>query len=237
MGMVKILSVLLCLTLVTGFAIADTIFRDDFEGGTHGDYTVVNVGGEAIWEVVKLDGNSVYKVDGPAGVTCYSTIDGIADPKKYPEIWACVKFKSEDSGIGKGCAELGLLSDPENPFEGNWYFSTIEGDVGIDESWIAWHSRVPYAWDVGVWYNMKVAFIGGELYGKIWPVDNDEPADWNTSEVITTHLEEDGVGLSVYENITYFDDLIVADSEGALTMAVSPKEKLTSTWAEVKSPD
>jgi len=234
---IKMLLILCFLFANCGIAAAKTIFWDDFEGGTHGDYTVVNVGGDAVWEVVQEGDNSVYKVDGPAGVTCYSTLDGLASLQEYPEIWAIVKFKAEDNGFGKGCTELGVLSDPESPFEGNWYFSTIDDDVGIDESWIAFHNRVPYPWDVGIWYNMKIAFISDTLYGKMWPVGEAEPADWNTSAVLTSHLEEDGIGLSVYQHVTYYDDLIVADRENSLVMAVSPAGKLAATWAEVKLAD
>jgi hypothetical protein len=71
-------------------------------------------------------------------------------------------------------------------------------------------------------------------YGKVWPDGKDEPKDWLTQTNITSHLDEDGVGFGVDTNEVSFDDLIVADDEDSLVMAISSKEKLPITWGKIK---
>lgn len=237
MRTIKTLLLLFILFISCRITTASPLFWDDFEGGLHGDYIIANAGGEGKWEAVVVDGNGVYKGTAPEGCTTYATVDGVASMKEYDEIWATVKFKSENAA-GSSDAELGVLSNPDNPFEGNWYFATETGssEVGIDESWIAWHNRVPYPdWKFGQWYTMKIALIDGILHGKIWVVGKEEPADWITSAKLTSHLDEDGIGLSTYQETTYYDDLIVASSENSLAMAVSSREKLATTWAKIKA--
>jgi len=233
MRTIRSLFLLFILFASCGITVAKTLFWDDFEGSLHGDYEVISTGGNATWQLDVLDGNGVYKAESPAGVASCAVVDDVASLKQYPEIWATVKFQSE--GNSDSCAELGLLIDPKI-LNGNWFFATCEGgaEVGIDESWVAWHNRVPYQWQLSQWYTMKILVTDKILHGKIWAEGEDEPSDWMTQETLTSHLDEDGVGLCNWQQVTFFDDLIVADSEDSLTMAVNSRGKLASKWATIK---
>jgi len=217
-----------------GSAIAGTLFVDDFEVKAK-KWVFSDIEGKGIWEVTKFEGKGVFKVTS-IGAWTGATVDGVASLKDHDEIWAICKFKAEQD-IGS-CNELGLLANPQ-VLIGNWYLSTCEGgnEIGIDEAGIKWHGRIPYKWELDKWYNMKIMVSKDEtMYGKMWLEGDAEPKEWLTQEKLTSHLDEDGVGLISYHCITYFDDVIVATSEEALTpIMVSRKEKLTISWGKLKS--
>ena len=232
----SLLMVLFIMFVLTGkVAAAKALFVDDFEAGLSDDWIVGHLDGQSVWEVVELDGNSVLKVDSTGAGWTGATVDEVASIKDYNELWATCKFMAEQD-IGS-CNELGLLTNPD-VLSGNWYLSTCEGgaEIGIDQCAVSWHSRVAYPWELDQWYNMKVMVSkDGTMCCRMWPVGDDEPTDWNTEVTMTTHLDEDGVGLMSYNCITYFDDVIVAATEDSLVMTVSPQEKLTTVWGAVKS--
>lgn len=230
-----ILTALFIMFALSVTANAKPLFVDDFEAGLSDDWIIGHLDGQSQWEVVTLDGNSVLKVDSTGGGWTGATVDGVASMGDYNELWAVCRFMAEQD-IGS-CNELGLLTNPDS-LSGNWYLSTCEGgqEIGIDQCAVSWHARVPFQWELDTWYNMKVMVSkDGTIYGRMWPEGDDEPDDWNTQVTLTTHMDEDGVGLMSYNCITYFDDVIVATAEDLLTMAVSPGEKLTVTWGDVKS--
>ena len=219
-----------------GIANAKPLFVDDFEAGLSDDWIISHLDGQSVWEVVDLDGNSVLKVDSTGAGWTGATVDEVASIGDYDELWATCRFMAEQD-IGS-CNELGLLTIPD-ALSGNWYLSTCEGgaEIGIDQCAVSWHSRVGYTWKLDQWYNMKVMVskADGTIYGKMWPEGDDEPEDWNTQATLSTHLDEDGVGLMSYNCVTYFDDVIVASAEDLLVMMVSPKGKLAVVWGAVKS--
>ena len=214
---------------------AETLFVDDFEGGTKGKWVFADLEGKGKWGAAKFEGRGVFKVDS-IGAWTGATVAGVASLKDHDELWATCKFKCEQD-IGS-CNELGLLTNPKE-LRGNWYLATCEGggEVGIDECGVAWHGRVPYKWELDKWYNMKIMVSKDKtMYGKMWPEGGDEPSKWLTQETLTSRLDEDGVGLMSYHCITYFDDVIVASSEESLVpKAVSPKGKLAVSWCKIKS--
>ena len=141
-----------------------------------------------------------------------------------------------DSGAGPEVA-LGLLTNVDDA-AGNWYVGFVDNvDLGIDENNIAWHNRVPipFTFEMGQWYILKIAVIGQTLYGKMWHEGEDEPGDWLTEQAVTTHLDDDGVGFVTYHDVVCFDDLIVSATEESLVMSVSPVGRLAATWAEIKT--
>ena len=234
-------SLTIILLLFAGFSIAfaDTLFSDDFEGGLKDYWVVTDIDGEGKWEVVVEAGNSMLKVDALSGAWTGATVDSIASLKEYGQLWATCRFKAEQD-IGS-CSELGLLSNPDE-LKGNWYLATCEGgkEIGIDECGIAWHGRVPYEWKLDQWYNVKIMVSSKDetLYGKMWAEGEAEPEDWLTQEILTSRLDEDGVGLMSYNAITYFDDVIVATSEESLvTTSVDMTGKLSMTWGKIKLAD
>lgn len=249
MKVVKSLTIILLLFFVClkmaanpdGFniAFADTLFGDDFESGLASYWVVTDIDGEGKWEVVVEDGNSVLKVDALGGAWTGASVDSIASLEEYDELWAACRFKAQQD-IGS-CSELGLLTNP-NELNGNWYLATCEGgqEIGIDECAIAWHNRVSYEWQLDQWYNMKIMVSSKDetLYVKMWAEGETEPEDWLTNEVLTSHLDEDGVGVMSYNTITYFDDVIVATSEESLvTASVDMTGKLSMTWGKIKLAD
>jgi len=231
----SILAALFTMFILMGIANAKPLFMDDFEAGLSDDWVINHLDGQSQWEVVDLDGNSVLKVDSTGGGWTGASVDAVAGLGTYDELWATCKFMAAQD-IGS-CTELGLLTNPDE-LNGNWYLATCEGgaEIGIDECSIVWHNRVPYPWELDLWYNIKIMVSkDGVMSGKMWLVDDDEPEDWNTQETLATHLDEDGVGLMSYNCISYFDDVIVAPAEDLLAMAVLPGEKLAITWGMVKS--
>ena len=94
----------------------------------------------------------------------------------------------------------------------------------------------PYKdWKVGKWHQIKVAIINKTFFGKVWPDGATEPKDWITEIEITTHLDEGGVGAGTDTIEVSFDDLVVADNEDDLTLAVNLRGKLPLTWGKLKS--
>jgi len=190
--------------------------------------------GKGKWEAAKVEGRGVFKVDS-TGAWTGATVDGVASLGDYDELWAICKFRVEQN-IGS-CSELGLLTNPET-LSGNWYLATCEGgsEVGIDECGVAWHGRVAYKWELDQWYNMKIMVSKDTMYGKMWPEGENEPSKWLTQETLTSHLDEDGIGLMSYHCTTYFDDVIVASDEKSLVpKAMSQKGKLAISWCKIKS--
>lgn len=218
-----------------GVAHAKALFADDFEGGLSGKWVIEDfqeAGGKG--EVVDEKGNKVLKIDATASWTLAS-YPGVASLKDYNELWATVRFKIDAGATPE--AALGLLTSIDNP-QGNWYVGFVDAvDLGIDENAIAWHNRVPvpFTFELGKWYNLKVAVLKKNLHGKMWPEGEDEPKDWLTEVKITSHFDDDGVGFVTYHGVICFDDLIVAGGEDELVMAVSSKEKLATTWAKNKA--
>lgn len=231
----SLIILLLLVSFTFSVANAETLFVDDFEGGTKGKWVFGDLEGKGKWEAAKFEGRGVFKVTS-IGAWTGATVDGVASLKNYDELWATCKFRAEQD-IGS-CNELGLLTNPGN-LTGNWYLSTAEGgnEVGIDECAVAWHGRVAYKWELNKWYNSKIMVSKDKtMYGKMWPEGENEPSKWLTQEKLTSHFDEDGVGLMSYHCITYFDDVIVASSEESLVpKAVSSKSKLAISWGKIKS--
>ncbi|MBM3210803.1 hypothetical protein FJZ33_01185 [Candidatus Poribacteria bacterium] len=231
--LVRLILTLLVLFVFVSFAGARTLFFDDFEGKAKGNWVFTDVEGKGTWEVTKFDGKGVLKA---ASINAWTgaTVDGVASLKNHNEIWASCMFLCEQDITS--CNELGLLTDPKT-IPGNWYLSTCEGgnEIGIDEANIAWHGRIPFKWELGKWYRMKIMVSKDTIYGKMWLDKDKEPDKWLTQAKMTTHLEEDGVGLISYHCITYFDDVIVATDEKSLVaMAVSSGNKLAVAWGSIK---
>ena len=231
----NILTMLFTMFALLGMANAEPLFVDDFEAGLSDDWVIGHLSGQSEWEVVDLDGNSVLRVDSTGGGWTGATVDALASIGEHDQLWATCRFMAEQD-VGS-CNELGLLTNPDT-LNGNWYLATCEGgsEIGIDECNVAWHNRVSYPWELNQWYNMEVMVSKDAImYGKMWPVEDNEPEDWNTQETLASHLDEDGVGLMSYNCISYFDDVIVAPAEDSLVMMVSPEEKLAVTWGAMKS--
>jgi len=222
------------LLLVLGiFAIANAkpIFVDDFESG-FSDSWIITDGGK--WEVKSEGGNHFLQKTG--GEWCIASVDNVGGLKEHKELWAVARTRVDVAAANEG-AEFGLLINPDIK-QGNWYFTirAQSGQAGFDEMGVAWHALVPYdSWKVEKWHQVKIAIIDEVMYGKAWPDGEDEPKEWLTQTDVTTHLDEDGVGVGTDTNEVSFDDIIVADSEENLTLAVSPKEKLPITWGKIKS--
>lgn len=232
--MKKLVLAMLLMFVLSGLTFAETLFYDDFEGKIKNNWVFADAEGKGVWEITKLDGKGVFKATS-IGAWTGAAVDGVASLKDNNEIWATCKFRAEQ-GI-QSCNELGLLTNPES-LSGNWYLSTCEGgsEIGIDEAAVAWHGRIPFKWELDKWYSIKIMVEkGGTFYGKMWAEGDKEPDKWMTQENLASHLDEDGVGFVSYHCITYFDDVVVATSEGSLVpMMVSPEEKLAVCWGKVK---
>jgi len=217
------------------FAIANAemLFADDFEGGLSKSWITANQNGVGEWKVAKESGNQFLQKTGSAWTII--SVDGVASLKDHKEIWATARIRCDSATKDEG-TEMGLLINPEVA-QGNWLFTVRaqSGQAGFDELAVAWHSLVPYkGWEVGKWHRIKIAVIDETFWGKVWPDGKDEPKDWIASVKLTSHLDEDGIGFGVDTNEVSFDDLIVADNEDSLVMAVSSQEKLPITWGKIK---
>lgn len=212
---------------------ADTLFSDDFEAGLGDMWVFSDKGGQGDWNVVKEGGNHILQKTGSGWMII--SVDNVGGVNEGKEVWARVRIRCDVASADEG-AEVGLLVNPVNA-TGNWYFTVraMSGQAGFDELGVVWHNMVPYPdWSVGEWHQMKLAVIDNIFYGKIWLDGDNEPADWTSQTTLTSHLDQDGVGFGTDTNEVSFDDLVVADSEDSLILAVDPKEKLSVTWGMVK---
>ncbi len=227
------LAIMMLTSAVLTMANADTIFSDDFEAGLGDMWVFSDKGGQGDWNVVEEDGNHILQKTGSSWTII--SVDGVAGVDGGKEIWAKARIRCDVATADEG-AEVGLLINPTNS-TGNWYFTVraTSGQAGFDEMGVAWHELAPYPdWSVGEWHQMKLAVIGDTFYGKVWPDGDDEPEDWTRQTTMTSHLDQDGVGFGTDTNEVSFDDLIVADGEDSLILAVDPKEKLSVAWGMLK---
>jgi len=230
----KILLIALALVLcVASSANSETLFSEDFEDGLSDLWVFSERGGQGDWNVVEQGGNHILQKTGTSWTII--RVDGVGGVDGGKEVWATARIRCDIATADEG-TEIGLLIDPATS-NGNWYFTVRaqSSQAGFDELAVGWHDMVPYPdWSVGDWYRIKVAVIDSILYGKIWVDGGDEPADWTSQTLLTTHLDQDGVGFASDTNELSFDDLIVADVEADLAAAVDPQAKLSVTWGKVK---
>lgn len=227
------LDIMILISAVLTMANADTLFSDDFEAGLRDMWVFSDKGGQGDWNVVEEDGNHILQKTGSGWMII--SVDDVGGVEGGEEVWARVRVRCDVAAADEG-AEVGLLIDPASA-TGNWYFTVraTSGQAGFDELGVAWHDLVPYPdWSVGDWHQMKLAIIDDTFYGKVWPDGEDEPADWVSQTTLTSHLDQDGVGFGTDTNEVSFDDLIVADREESLILAVDPKENLPVAWGMVK---
>ena len=227
------LAILALLGGIVGTAETDVLFSDDFEAGLQDVWVFSEIGGEGDWNVVEENGNNVLQKTGSSWTII--SVDGVGGGEGGKEVWATARIRCDVAAANEG-AEVGLLIDPARS-NGNWYFTVraITAQAGFDELGIAWHDMVPYPdWSVGQWHQVKIAAIGDVLYGKVWPDGSEEPAEWTSQTILTSHLDQDGVGFATDTNEVSFDDFIVSDSEDSLVIAVDSKAKLPVAWGRIK---
>ena len=227
------LIVLATVIFIPSSVYSETLFSDDFEAGLQDIWVFSERGGEGDWNVIEENGNNVLQKTGSSWTII--SVDGVGGVEGGKEVWATARIRCDVAAANEG-TEVGLLIDPANS-KGNWYFTVRaqSGETGFDELAVAWHDLVPYPdWSVGDWHRVKIAVIGDILYGKVWLDGGDEPEDWISQTQLTTHLDQDGVGFATDTNEISFDDLIVANSEDDLILAVDPKAKLSVTWGRIK---
>lgn len=194
-----------------GVAHGAVLFSDDFEDGLGNHW--IHPGDRASpggWEVNVEDGNHILQATDASwsGIT----VDGVGSLKEHDELWAICKVRGDEATADEG-PELGLLCNPD-AINGNWYLTFRHGgNVGIDECSIAWHALVPCDANWDEWNYFKIAVFDDTLHGKVWFVDEDEPKDWLTSTPLTSHIDEDGVGIATGGVKASFDELVVADGE------------------------
>ena len=225
-----VLALVLC---VSSSANSGTLFSEDFENGLRDIWVFSERGGQDDWNVVEQDGNHILQKTGTSWTII--SVDDVAGVEGGKAVWATARIRCDAATKNEG-TELGLLINPANS-NGNWYFTVRaqSGEAGFDELNLAWHDMVPYPdWSVGDWHRVKVAVIDSIFYGKIWKDGEDEPADWISQTQLTSHLDQDGVGFATDTNEVSFDDLIVADGEDGLILAVDPQAKLSVTWGRIK---
>ena len=104
-----ILTLLFITFAISVTANAKPLFVDDFEAGLSDGWIIGHLDGQSEWEVVKLDGNSVLKVDSTGGGWTGATVDGIASMGDYNELWAVCRFMAQPAGK-PGLAQWQLVS-------------------------------------------------------------------------------------------------------------------------------
>lgn len=104
--------------------------------------------------------------------------------------------------------------------------------------------------EVGSWYWMKAEISDDGFNGKIWPEEENEPADWLLESALNfggARAESGNVGLNGGSNAgagvtnVSFDSFLICNTADECTpqaidklLAVEPGGKLSSTWAAIK---
>jgi hypothetical protein len=78
--------------------------------------------------------------------------------------------------------------------------------------------EVPFAWQPGVWYTMKVSVRGeggkGLVRAKVWPRGQPEPEDWTLVAEDPLPISEGSPGLYGYSPApVYFDNVVVTRNQ------------------------
>ena len=236
-----------------GFALAmsmtawgGVLWYDDFnDNSIDGDYVFKNHPGE--WD----EENGVIKQTNPApGDHTYLIIEG-----GFPEPHAVlVKVRMDDWGDHDlSRAGIGVRLDPDGAGYAFLIHHTLNNMEFLNDH-LAWKNNdtpPPFGEvEVGSWYWMKAEINEDGFYGKIWPVDEDEPDDWllesgfdfGGARAISGNVglnggSNQGAGVT---NVS-FDDFLICDTADECTpnaieqaKAVEPDGKLSSTWAAIK---
>lgn len=235
------------LTLVMGMAVqGDILWYDDFDDEElNADYVFKDHPGEWIEE------DGVVKQVNPApGDHTYLIIEGgFPEPhtvlvKIRVDVW-------ENHDLSRTGVGLRLQAD------GAGYAFLIHENLSNMEflnDHLAWanNDTVPPFGEVevGSWYWMKAEISDDGFNGKIWPEEENEPADWLLESALNfggARAESGNVGLNGGSNAgagvtnVSFDSFLICDTADECTpqavetlQPVEPGGKLSSTWAAIK---
>ena len=167
-------SLCLILCFILHYANADVLFQDDFEDGTVDAQYITFGSGD--WQ----EGNGYIQQANPhPGDPTYLAING-----GFPAgVGAIVKIRVDD-WVDHDLSRTGF-GFRNDPGSGEGYAFLIHHTLDNMEflndkrAWKQNDTLPPFgSVEIGVWYWMK-AWIDDDVFrGKIWSVDEDEPADW-----------------------------------------------------------
>ena len=198
--------------------IAPLPLTEDFEATEAGARPGYMLAYLARFAVEDLDGNKVL-AKGPSPIKIHRHITFLSTPSHSDyTVTADVMASAEgvlapDIGIINSGYTLDLLSQAAWP-------GAPEGPKLDLRSWQAGRRMaqfIEFPWDPGTWYRMKLEVDQQEgkalVRGKVWPRDEEEPAEWSISLEDTLPIEQGSAGLSGYSpSPIYYDNILVSEN-------------------------
>ena len=190
--------------------IAPPPYRETFESIAAGQRPRYFLSGAARFEVAAdsdgADGKVLRKGPAPEGIHRHRTFLGAPDWSDYT-----VQADLMAERVGRKVGDVGLLN--------SGYTVDLMGahqqiQMRSWDSELRASKQVPFAWEAGVWYTMKVSVRteGGKgiVRAKVWPRGQAEPEAWTLEADDPLPIEEGSPGLYGYSPApVYFDNVEV----------------------------
>ena len=182
-------------------------FEEDFESIEAGSRPSYMMAYLAVWAVDDLDGNKVMaKGPSPIKIHRHITFLGHPDDADYT-IEADImgtrdRRKMPDIGLINSGYTFDLLGDHQRIQVRSW------------QAGLRMMQQIDFPWEPDVWYRMKFEVRQQDesavVRGKVWPRDQDEPAEWTLSVIDPLPITSGAPGLSGFSPTPlYFDNLRV----------------------------
>ncbi len=183
--------------------IAPPPYRESFESVAAGQRPSYFLSGAARFEVVETaDGKILRKGPSPEGIHRHRTFLGTPDWSDYT-----MQADLMAERVGRKVGDVGLLN--------SGYTVDLMGahqqiQVRSWDSELRASKEVPFAWEPGVWYTMKVSVSSeggkGLMRAKVWPRGQAEPEAWTLVAEDPLPIEKGSPGLYGYSPAPVFFD-------------------------------
>jgi outer membrane protein assembly factor BamB len=191
--------------------IAPPPYREDFESIAVGQRPAYFLSGAIRFEVVEAEGGKVLrKGPAPEGIHRHRTFVGSADWSDYT-----VQTDLMADRVGRKVGDVGLINSgyTVDLMGAHQQIQVRSWDAELRAS-----KEVPFAWQPGVWYTMKVSVRGeggkGLVRAKVWPRGQPEPEDWTLVAEDPLPISEGSPGLYGYSPApVYFDNVVVTRNQ------------------------
>ena len=187
--------------------IAPPPYRETFESTAAGQRPPYFLSGAVRFEVVETaDGRVLRKGPSPEGIHRHRTFLGASNWSDYT-----IQADLMAERVGRKIGDVGLLN--------SGYTVDLMGahqqiQVRSWDSELRASKEVPFAWEPGTWYTMKVS-VGreggkGQVRAKVWPRGQSEPEAWTLVAEDPLPIGEGSPGLYGYSPApVYFDNVEV----------------------------
>ncbi len=191
--------------------LADLPLEEDFEGVEVGSRPSTMVGYVGRWAVAERDGGKVLE-KGPSPIKIHRHITFLGSPD-----WHDYTIQADLLGTrtSRRVPDVGLIA--------NGYTMELLGvhqklQVRSWPSALRMAQEVELPWEADVWYTMKMRVDVEEdravIRGKVWPRDDEEPAEWTITVEDPMPIREGSPGLSGFSPTPiYWDNIRVTRNQ------------------------